>query len=295
MRKQQKFWRQQKQNLKRVSEYYEDSPQGHVCDSCRNHEKIVIKKNHECPYADCPCEFCCLTRKRREVMKQLQRVKRCSTIKANKSSQSIIEDILKQEECPKKIQKTETSSGSSGYESENSSERSSKNSTISSPGKEKESNEDSQESSNLQTNCGSPPPLIPLEEHYLEVSDSGDNLSQPFAYQYEDSECYCTQYLIPESPCHSPPPLCPIDTESDENEYYSPYVANDEDCMSDKSYHFDTRQRDSVDNLSPERYGINGYHFTYRDDIENQKCFSQDVHVICAPDTPHVLWRERYS
>ncbi|XP_064105813.1 uncharacterized protein LOC135215234 isoform X2 [Macrobrachium nipponense] len=48
------------------------------CDMCRNHGEIMSKRAHKnaCPYQDCLCELCSLTRKRRYIMRLQQRVRR---------------------------------------------------------------------------------------------------------------------------------------------------------------------------------------------------------------------------
>ncbi|XP_068216416.1 uncharacterized protein [Palaemon carinicauda] len=48
------------------------------CDMCRNHGKITSKRAHKnaCPYQSCTCALCNLTRKRRDIMRHQQRVRR---------------------------------------------------------------------------------------------------------------------------------------------------------------------------------------------------------------------------
>ncbi|XP_069949763.1 uncharacterized protein [Cherax quadricarinatus] len=48
------------------------------CDMCRNHGVMKEKRAHknDCPYQSCPCELCGLSRKRRNIMKHQQRVRR---------------------------------------------------------------------------------------------------------------------------------------------------------------------------------------------------------------------------
>nr|ARK36620.1 iDmrt1 [Sagmariasus verreauxi] len=48
------------------------------CDMCRNHGFMKEKRAHKnaCPYQDCSCALCGLTRKRRDIMRHQQRVRR---------------------------------------------------------------------------------------------------------------------------------------------------------------------------------------------------------------------------
>lgn len=48
------------------------------CDMCRNHGIMKEKRAHKntCPYQDCACDLCNLTRKRRDIMRHQQRVRR---------------------------------------------------------------------------------------------------------------------------------------------------------------------------------------------------------------------------
>nr|QDE10513.1 doublesex and mab-3 related transcription factor 1b [Macrobrachium rosenbergii] len=48
------------------------------CDMCRNHGEITSKRAHKnaCPYQSCTCALCNLTRKRRDIMRHQQRVRR---------------------------------------------------------------------------------------------------------------------------------------------------------------------------------------------------------------------------
>nr|XP_027218194.1 uncharacterized protein DDB_G0284459-like [Penaeus vannamei] len=50
----------------------------HKCDMCRNHGDLKSKRAHKntCPYQHCTCALCSLTRKRRDIMRHQQRVRR---------------------------------------------------------------------------------------------------------------------------------------------------------------------------------------------------------------------------
>nr|ARK36623.1 iDMY [Sagmariasus verreauxi] len=85
MRHQQRLWRHLKDASSR--EDTEDaaahgpaaaSSKQQKCDMCRNHGVMKEKRAHKnaCPYQDCLCALCGLTKKRRDVMRHQQRVRR---------------------------------------------------------------------------------------------------------------------------------------------------------------------------------------------------------------------------
>uniref|UniRef100_A0AAU6PDA3 Invertebrate Y-linked doublesex- and mab-3-related transcription factor n=1 Tax=Panulirus ornatus TaxID=150431 RepID=A0AAU6PDA3_9EUCA len=81
MRHQQRLWRHLKDAKGRGDAIAEQSladTKLQKCDMCRNHGVMKEKRAHKntCPYQDCPCDLCNLTRKRRDIMRHQQRVRR---------------------------------------------------------------------------------------------------------------------------------------------------------------------------------------------------------------------------
>ncbi|KAK4326831.1 hypothetical protein Pmani_002663 [Petrolisthes manimaculis] len=59
------------------------------CDMCRNHGEMREKRAHKnaCPFQNCDCALCGLTRKRRDIMRHQQRVRRSQVIASQQSTQ----------------------------------------------------------------------------------------------------------------------------------------------------------------------------------------------------------------
>ncbi|RXG56396.1 hypothetical protein Avbf_04956 [Armadillidium vulgare] len=208
MRQQQRIWRDQKNILKQIygTSFDFNSISGQVCDMCRNHLKLIYKKNHECPFINCGCDFCNLTRRRREMMKQLQRVRRCK-IKAEINDD---EEKLERDLCDEDADE-ETSNRNPAkefsYKSENV-EYIYDNSGILFP-KKIESKIETKIKDNsdlITTKRCSPPPLIPLEICQFESIISNQEV-------FSNNLPIDPHYNISNN-C-SPPPLCLIDNIND--------------------------------------------------------------------------------
>ncbi|KAK3889966.1 hypothetical protein Pcinc_006118 [Petrolisthes cinctipes] len=63
------------------------------CDMCRNHYQMKEKRGHKnvCPFQNCQCDYCGLTRKRQDVMRHYQLVKRSKVITSQQASQKQVE------------------------------------------------------------------------------------------------------------------------------------------------------------------------------------------------------------
>ncbi|KAK3881092.1 hypothetical protein Pcinc_014443 [Petrolisthes cinctipes] len=59
------------------------------CDMCRNHGEMREKRAHKnaCPFQNCDCALCGLTRKRRDIMRHQQRVRRSQVIASQQATQ----------------------------------------------------------------------------------------------------------------------------------------------------------------------------------------------------------------
>lgn len=105
MRHQQRVWRHQKMKLKCENGELEDltnlldsngETKSQVCDKCRNHNLLIRKRNHQCKFSSCNCDYCTLTFKRREIMKHLQRVRRSGVVSDAKADAK--REVLEAEE-----------------------------------------------------------------------------------------------------------------------------------------------------------------------------------------------------
>merc|ERR1719481_720350 len=81
MRRQQEVWRHQLGELANNEEFRANRMAQH-CVKCRNHGIFKEKRGHrgECEHQNCVCDLCTLTDRRRDIMVQVQRVRRAKII-----------------------------------------------------------------------------------------------------------------------------------------------------------------------------------------------------------------------
>ncbi|KAB7502352.1 hypothetical protein Anas_04007 [Armadillidium nasatum] len=247
MRLQQRNWRYQKNKLKKIYGpiLEKNSYQGHVCDMCRNHAKIVFKKNHECPFSNCYCQFCCLTRKRRELMKQLKRVKKCDSNMDTRNDEAIRAALF--EWNPEYFENRQAMKPSykDFYEDSESSSSSLPKHYYTSRREEEELDEYEEEEEedeelrempyyDMETSS-SPPPLIPLEEYA--ASNNNTDLPQNLSLSAMNDMAGGSRF--------SPPPLCPIEDTLDAHTTF-PYFGDHLDHCAVGSSTYEEDQRDGL-------------------------------------------------